>query len=233
MFIDNLVTRFPNGVTNVDANSIFNSLKSPDPNLYHVFSEDFDTYLASDWTVTVIGTTPTAALIDGNGGLLALTGTAVDNDGIALQTVKESFFPVAGKKTFFFSRFKLSDATQMDFLVGLQITDTTPFDATDGIYFIKADDAASLSIICRKNATTGSTTAVVGTLANDTFVTVAFFYDGVDRLYYSLNGTALGYLDASASFLPDAGLAVSFAMLNGAAASKVATVDRIWAAQER
>ncbi len=218
MFIDNLVTRYPNGVTNVAVNDIFNSLKMPDPNQYHVFSEDFDTYLASDWTVTVIGTTPTAAL---------------DNDGIALQLVKETFFPVAGKKTFFFSRFKLSDATQMDFLVGLQITDTTPFDATDGIYFIKADDAATLSVICRKNTSTGSTTAVVGTLADNTFVTVAFFYDGVDRLYYALNGTAQGYLDASSTFLPDAGLTVSVAMLNGAAASKVATVDRIWAAQER
>lgn len=234
MLNDNLVTRFPNGLTNVNVNDIFASMIQSDPTKFHTFYQDFDTYLASQWVVTITGTTPTAALVDGNGGLLALTNTSVDNDNIFLQTVKENFFPVAGKRTFFKSRFKVSDATQIDAVVGLQITDTTPLDVTDGIYFLKADDAATVDFIVRKNATTGSTSAAAfTTLADDTFVELAWFYDGVDRVYYAVNGTVQGYLDGSATYLPDSALAVSFGQQNGAAASKVMTVDYIFVAQER
>lgn len=232
MLIDNLVTRFPNGLVNRPVGDIFGSLKMPDPTLYHVFNPDFDTYLASQWTITTTGT-GTVALVDGNGGLVAITNSAADNDAVFLQTVKESFFPVVGKKTFFKTRVKVSDATQSDLLVGLQITDTTPLDATDGIYFYKADDAATVSIFVRKNATTGSTTAVVGTLTDDTFVELAWFYDGIDRLYYAFNGTIIGFLDASATYLPDVALAVSWGLQNGAAAAKVGTFDYLFVAQER
>lgn len=228
------VTRFPNGVTNVAENDPFADLKCPDPTEYHTYFEDFDTYTAAQWTVTETQAGATQALTNGDGGLLLLTNSAADNDLNALQKVGESFLMEAGKKAFFKARFKVSDATQSDVVIGLQVTDATPLDVTDGIYFIKDDDAATVSIICRKNATTGSNRVNnIATLSNDTFVTLGWYYDGESRLEYSVNGTVVGSMSASSDYLPDTSLTVSFAIQNGEAVAKTMTVDYVFAAKER
>lgn len=229
-----LVTRFPNGVTNVADVNPFADLKMPDPTQYHTFFDDFDTYTAAQWTVTETQVAATQALANGDGGWLLLTNSAADNDLCALQKVGESFTMEAGKKAFFKCRFKVSDATQSDFVIGLQVTDNTPLDVTDGIYFIKDDDAASLSIVCRKDASTGSNRVnSIATLSNDTFVVLSWFYDGAGRLEYSVNDTTVGSMSASAAFLPDTSLTISFAIQNGEAVAKTMTVDYIFAAKER
>lgn len=229
-----LVTRFPNGVTNVAENDLFCDLAMPDPTQYHTYFDDFDTYAAGDWTVTETSSTATQALADGDGGWLLLTNSTEDNSINALQKVGESFLMESGKKAFFKSRFKVSDATQSDLVMGLQVTDASPLDATDGIYFIKADGAATVDLVCRKNATTGSNTkTAVATLSDDTFVTLGWYYDGSGSITYSVNGTVQGSLSASSSYLPDTDLTVSFAIQNGEAAAKTMTVDFIYAAKQR
>jgi len=233
MFIDNQVTRFGSGVTNNEVASIFNSMTMLDPTKFHVFLEDFDYFTAGDWTITEVGAAGTEALADGDGGLLLLTVDAGAADSIAMQKVGSSFLMAAGKKAFGKFRLKLNLATQSRFLIGLAITDTTPEDATDGMYFIKADGSTDISVVCRKNATTGSTTAVATTLVDDTFIDLCYFYDGVDRLYYGYNTTVVGYLDASASFLPDIVLTPTIFVGNGEAVAKIGTVDLFFAAKER
>ena len=227
-------TRFPNGVTNVGEQSLFAELGQPAATLYHTYFEDFDYYTAADWTVTETQAGATQALTDGDGGLLLITNTAADNDLVSLQKVGESFRFASGKPLFFEARFKVSDATDSDVVMGLQVTDTTPLDVTDGIYFIKADGSTSANLVCRKNATTGSNVAsAVATLADDTFVTLGWYYDGQGTLAYSVNGTVTGSMSASSSYLPDTDLTVSFAIQNGAAAAKTMTVDYIYAAKQR
>lgn len=234
MFIDNQVTRYENGVTNRPVSDIFNSLKTMDPTRYHQYFEDFDYYTAADWTVTEIGAGGTQALIDGDGGILRITTDALDDDAVAMQKVGESFLLEVGKKAFFKSRLRVAKPLESDFLIGLQVTDTTPFDATDGIYFQKDDGDANVDIICRQNATTGSITAVVTTVEANTFLELAWFYDGVDRLYYGYNGVVVGYLTVtSATFLPDTELTVSFSFRNGEAGATTMDVDYIFAAKER
>lgn len=229
-----LVTRFPNGVTNVAENDLFCDLAMPDPTQFHTYFNDFDTYAAGDWTVTETSATATQALADGDGGWLLLTNSTEDDSLCALQKVGESFLMESGKKAFFKARFKVSDATQSDLVMGLQVTDASPFDATDGIYFIKADGAATVDLVCRKNATTGSNTATaVATLSDDTFVTLGWYYDGQGSVTYSVNNSVTGSMSASSSFLPDTDLTVSFAIQNGAAAAKTMTVDFIFAAKQR
>lgn len=229
-----LVTRFPNGVTNVAENDLFCDLAMPDPTQFHTYYNDFDTYVAGDWTVTETSSTATQALADGDGGWLLVTNSDQDDSLCALQKVGESFLMEAGKKAFFKARFKVGDATDSDVVMGLQVTDTTPLDVTDGIYFIKADGSTSVNLICRKNATTGSIAAsAVATMADDTFVTLGWYYDGQGKLTYSVNGTVTGSLDASSSYLPDTDLTVSFAIQNGAAAAKTMTVDYVYAAKQR
>jgi hypothetical protein len=202
--------------------------------LFHTYFNDFDTYVAGDWTVTETDSGATQALTAGDGGLLLITNTAADNDLVALQKNPAAFTFTAGKKTFFRCRFKVSDATQSDLVFGLQVVDTTPLDVTDGIYFLKADGAATVDFICRKNASTGSTSAAaVATMANDTFIELGFYYDGQSKVAYEVNGSVLGSLDASSTYLPDTTCTVSFALQNGEAVAKTMTVDYVYVAKER
>ena len=118
---NNVVTRFPGGVTNVGQDAIFADLLQTDPTEYHLYFEDFDTYTAGDWVVTETDASATQALTAGDGGLLLLTNTAADNDLIALQKTPASFTFTAGKASFFSCRFKVSDATQSDVAIGMQV----------------------------------------------------------------------------------------------------------------
>lgn len=227
-------TRFPYGLTNVGETDLFADMVQPDPTLFHEYWNDFDTYAAGDWTVTETQAGATQALTAGDGGLLLLTNSAADDDLVALQKSPAAFTFTAGKKTFFRCRFKVSDATQSDVVIGLQVVDATPLDVSDGIYFLKADGSTSFSFICRKNATTGSTSAAsVATLANDTFIELGFYYDGESKVAYEVNGSVIGSLDASSAYLPDTTCTVSFALQNGEAVAKTMTVDYIYAAKER
>jgi hypothetical protein len=227
-------TRFPYGLTNVGETDLFADMVQPDPTLFHTYFNDFDTYVAGDWTVTETDSGATQALTAGDGGLLLITNTAADNDLVALQKNPAAFTFTAGKKTFFRCRFKVSDATQSDLVFGLQVVDTTPLDVTDGIYFLKADGAATVDVICRKNASTGSTSAsAVATMANDTFIELGFYYDGQSKVAYEVNGSVLGSLDASSTYLPDTTCTVSFALQNGEAVAKTMTVDYVYVAKER
>lgn len=230
----NSVTRFPNGVTNVSESSIFADFPEPSPTATYSFFTDFFGYTAGEWVVTETNAGATQALTAGEGGWLLVTNTAADDDLVALQKTPAAFALTSGKKAWFQARFKVSDATQSDLVIGLQVVDTTPLDVTDGIYFLKADGSASLSVVCRKNATTGSTSAsAIATLANDTFVTLAWYYDGSSKVQYAVNGTVLGALDGSSTYLPDTAVTVSFALQNGEAVAKTMTLDWIGAWVER
>ena len=157
---NNVVTRFPNGVTNNAQSDIFADMLGNDPTKYHTYWNDFDVYTAGDWVVTETDSAATEALTAGDGGLLLITNTAADNDAVTLQKTPASFAMTSGYPAFFKARFKVSDATQSDLQFGLVIVDTSPLDATDGIYFQKDDGAATLDFYVRKNATTGSTRAL-------------------------------------------------------------------------
>jgi hypothetical protein len=225
-----LVTRFPNGVTNVGEDSPFADLAMPAPTKFHSYMEDFDYYTAGDWTVTETQAGATQALTDGDGGLLLLTNTAADNDLVSLQKVGESFRFASGKELFFEARLKVSDATQSDLVVGLQITDTSPLDVTDGVFFIKADGSTTVSLVVEKNNT--ATTTSVGTMADGTFISLGFYYDGASTIQYSVNGSVLG-TSVTTNLPDDEDLTVTFAIQNGEAVAKTMTVDYIFVAKER
>jgi hypothetical protein len=226
-----MTTRFPNGVTNVGEDSLFAAMGQLAATKFHTYFEDFDYYVAGDWTVTETDANATQALTDGDGGLLLITNTAADDDLVALQKKGESFRFATGKKLFFEARFKVSDATQSDVVMGLQITDTTPLDVTDGVFFIKADGSTSVSLLVEKN-NTATTTASVATMANDTFVRLGFYSDGVAQIQYFVNGV-LGGASVTTNLPDDEDMTVSFAIQNGEAVAKTMTVDYVFVAKER
>lgn len=230
--------RYPSGVSTQEVGNPLANYGNPDPTKWHSYFEDFDYYAAGDWTITAVGT-GTSALGDVDNGVLVVTASAADNDGRQHQKVGESFLLTAGKKTIFKARFKVSDATQSDLAIGLIVTDTTILGATagdgatDGVFFQKDDGSTSLIAYCQKDTTTGQVSGTAGTLANDTFVTVAWEYDGKSKVSYWFNDVKAGELAATSATLPDTELTVSFALLNGEAVAKALTVDYVFAAQER
>lgn len=230
--------RFPYGVTNVDKTSVFGNAPFLSPDKAVCDFDDFLTYTAGQWTVTNVGTTPTQALADVTGGVLQLTTVASASSSTFLQKLGASFLPVAGKQLWFEARLRLSNVADTLMVMGLQLTDTTPLDATDGIYFIKPVAATpSVNLICRKDATTGSIAQnAVATLANNTFIDLGFYFDGKRYLTPYVNNVAGQKLDLTttlSAFLPDAQLRISMGVGNGASASQNAQIDYVFVAQER
>lgn len=227
---------FTKGVTNITAQNILGQMIQLDPTQMHTYFNDFDTYHGNEWTVTETQAGATQALTDVDGGVLLLTNSAADDDLNALQKVGESFKFEAGKKLFFKARLAVSDATQSDFVIGLQINDATPLAVTDGVYFKKDDGDANLDFVVVKNSTASTATAIA-TVVAATYITVGFYYNGIDEVVYaastnSLNPAVLGKL-ATTNLPDDEELTISFAIQNGEAVAKTLSVDYVFAAKER
>ena len=230
-----MTTHFTSGVTNVGADSTLGKLKAPAPHKYHTYFNDFDTYLASDWTITTTeggSGDASEALADGDGGLLLITNDDADNDNDFLQLVKEGFKYETNKQLAFNIRFKTNDATQTDIVAGLQLTDTSPLDVTDGIFFLKEDGAATISFIVEKDSSQ-STLTLPNSLADDTFMTLGFVYEPKDQKFHVFQNNVLAGTVVSTNAPDNEELTVSFGIQNGAAAAKTLTVDYIGASKER
>ena len=227
-------TRFPSGVTNVAKESTLGMLGMPDPTKFHTFFDDFDRFVAADWTITTTEAgagSASEALANEDGGVLLITNDAADNDADFFQKVGESFKFESGKKLWFKARFKVSDATQSDFVIGLQITDTSPLDVTDGVFFMKDDGDANLDFYVEKDNSATSATAIA-TVADATYMTVGFYYNGSDEVQYFVNDVKLGTL-ATTNLPNDEELTISFGIQNGEAVAKTMSVDYILAVKER
>lgn len=241
---NNVVTRTPNGLTNVAEDNILADMGQLDPTKFHSYMEDFDAFLLTDgttaqWTVTA-GSTGTAALSAANNGTLVLTSANTDEDLIQAQRTNATWLPVAGKKTFFKARLKVLTAAATDFFVGLSVVDTSLISAsaigtTECMGFFKAAAATTCTFYNRLDGTTGSTSASsIGTVADDTFFTVGFYYDGVDKVYYAFNDVILGSVSGAATYLPNTVMTPSVALAQeGTPGAQTLTLDYIFVAQER
>lgn len=230
---NNLNTRFPNGVTNSSDIAFFADMGQLDPTKFHTYFDDFDYFTAGDWTITTTEAgagDATEALTDGDGGLLLITNDAADDDNDFLQKKGESFKFVAGKRLWFKTRFKVSDATQSDVVIGLQITDTTPLAVTDGVYFLKADGSTTVNCLVTKNST--STTTAAATLASNTFITLGFYYDGASTIQIWADDLVVA-TSVTTNLVDDEELTISFGIQNGEAVAKTLTIDYILAVKER
>jgi|LakMenEpi03Aug12_release.lakeMendotaPanAssembly.Ray.scaffolds.fasta_scaffold173228_2 hypothetical protein len=189
-----------------------------------------------DWDFTILeagGGDAACALIDGVGGQVKFTNDGNDNDRIVVSKIGEAFKFTAGKKLWFRSRFLVSDADDVDAFVGLVIktaTDPAGTAPTDGTWFQLTEGSATLTLKVSKNSTATSTN--VGTVSDDTFLDVAYYYDGVSGIDIYLNGTYVA-TSATTNLCDDEELAVFMAIQNGAAGNDYLTVDYIYAAQER
>jgi hypothetical protein len=135
------------------------------PFFYHQFADDFDNLLGPSGAYTVTAASGSVAHTAGDGGLALFTTGAVAGNFAWIQLPAASFtLPLTGnnppttanssKKIFYLARIQLSDVTLSDFIAGLTVTSTTPFNGgggaqgiVDGIFFYKAPSSTVLQLI--------------------------------------------------------------------------------------
>lgn len=203
-----------------------------------VFFEDFvyPGTVSSDafpgWTSTLVETgagESTVTLADASGGAMVITTDDAENDGVNVQLKGESFgFSTSQAATYFGARFKISDATQSDFIAGLCITDTTLLGGmTDGVYFRKVDGSTAAEFVTEKDSSETATAAVL-TVVADTYYIVEFYFDG-SSIEAFVDGTKVA--QHTLTIPDDELLTPSFHFLSGEAAAKTMTVDWVRAIQ--
>ncbi len=227
-------TRFPFGVTNAKFQENMGDMGQLDPTKFHTYFNDFDRYAAADWVITTTEAgagDATEALADADGGVLLITNDAASGDNDFFQTVAETYTFTPGKRLFFKSRFKVSDATLTSFVMGLQVRDISPLAVSDGVYFLKSTGSTAVSFILAKTSTL-TTQAAVYTCVADTYMELGFYYNGVDKVT-AFNANAGIYTQTTLTNLPTTELTVSFGIQNGEAVAKTMSIDYLFVAKER
>lgn len=251
-------TNYIDGVTNVPQAAAMGALLFPDPSRCHTYFDDFDKFYAGtattpavpgDWLLSQItGSTATAVVGSADGGVVAITndstashGAAVQYRGMAAAGVVETFTWDSALPLWFKSKFKVSDATNSALIMGLQITDTTPFAVSDGLYFAKADTSKSVSFNAIKTSAGTTTVSGVATMVDDTYIDLAFAYlpygDGMGSALPALlvyaNNTKMAQITDFTN-VPTRTLTISAAVQNGAAgASTVLSWDYVLVSKAR
>jgi hypothetical protein len=235
-------THFPNGVSNrTKGHPLFN-YPYLDPSKYYTYFDDFFEYHSGIYTITTTEAgsgNASEAITSGAGGQLLITNDDADNDLDFFQLKGESFKWDSSKRMFFSARFKTNDATQSEIVMGLQITDTTPLDVTDGIFFLKVDADTKPDLIIEKDNSSSLSVLEMDAMEDDTFVTLSFEYDPLDvatggavfRAYQ--DDVQVGEITGTTNAPDDEDLTISFGIQNGEAAAKTLTIDFILVAVER
>ena len=235
-------THFPNGVSNrTKGHPLFN-YPYLDPSKYYTYFDDFFEYHSGIYTITTTEAgsgNASEAITSGAGGQLLITNDNADNDLDFFQLKGEAFRFDSTKRMFFSSRLKVNDATQSEIVMGLQITDTTPLDVTDGIFFLKIDGDTQPDLIIEKDNSSSLSVLEMDAMEDDTFVTLSFEYDPLDvatggavfRAYQ--DDVQVGEITGTTNAPDDEDLTISFGIQNGEAAAKTLTIDFILVAVER
>jgi hypothetical protein len=227
--------RYPNGINDHASGNagMGRFYPQPDPTRYVRWFDDFHGYTSGDWVVTETQAGATqAAAAAGHGGILSLVNTSTDNDVNSLQwaggsgATVESFKFTATKKFWIRARFKVSNATESDVIIGLAITDTSPLQSlpSDYIAFYKADGATTLVAAAAKNST--ASTITMGSMVDDTYVTAEMYFDGKSTLTAMLDGVPVGTdITSTTNIVDDEELAVTIAVQAGDANARTLSVD--------
>lgn len=190
-------------------------------------------YSAGDWVVTVTqagsGNAAEAITADERCGALTITNDNADNDLVAIQSAEEFIKLSAGKQVWFETKLKLNEVGQQDMFVGMAITDTTALATSSDCGFLLTDGASTLD--CKTTlASTTTTTSAVATLVADTYVTLSFYWDGVNKVRFFVNRALVA---SHTTNIPTAAGALTLHVQNGEAVISTAIVDYFFVCQER
>lgn len=214
-----------------------------DPSLYHILFDDFLEFTeAAIWTTTEDASkTGTDALMDVVGGVYTNFCDGDDNDESYCISTAETFLIATGKKMWFQARLRVDEAATDDANVIVGLMDVAGADALldnaggpaasyDGAVFCKVDGGTKWQFET-SNAGTQETTAEVAAYADDTFIELGFYYDGVTSITPYVDGTA-----GTAHTIAVAGLEemhVLFGIKAGSAVEEAIEIDYIKCVQLR
>ena len=255
MAIGNVVSRFPNGLTDVREDDPLADMGQLDPTKFITLWEDFvygKDAVTSDlitWGSVDDGASGTNAFQDALGGVYNVVTTAADNDYHAMVTQQEMFKITAGKKAWFKARVKLAEATTNESTWWVGVTDTTttggmqanaagPLASYDGVLFWKTPETAMTLNFETSNAGTQNTLSTFATTVTDTWTTVAFYWDGVSKVvpYAAVNdsNTLVPYTPQTLSATGMDEMHVVFGVKAGpSAGAETLQVDYVFVCQER
>jgi len=182
--------------------------------------QSYDPEATNGEYVLTQATTGTAAISTAAPGVLELdSNSTTATQGAQIQRVKSCFLPAAGKSIWAEFKFKIVDTfDKAEIFVGLSEIDTTIIasSAVSPSNFIGwqcvTDDGVLL--FASEKATVGTTQACA-TIAEDTYIRLGFFYDGVaDELTQFGKGVRTGRAIATAN-IPKVALFPSFVAQSG------------------
>lgn len=193
------------------------------PFFYNVFEDDFNTLDLAPYTST--NGTGSTTNVAGDGGTLSVVTGAGANAFGSVQAAGAFVLPSTGnappgtsasqKKLFYLARVQIAHATTDSFIAGLCITTATPFttgvrSVVDGLFFYKAPGSATNLAIINIASNAGSPTGAgftntfavptsAYTLANASFIDLAFFIDRNQNLYGYVGFPLVGWIPQSGS----------------------------------
>lgn len=230
-------TRFVNGVSTAKVTAPLANYPLPNPKSVFTYFEDWIIAdFTNDYTLNTGATSDagTAALTTGaTGQLLFTTAANAATDYVNVTLPEASFNFSSTQQVWFETLLQTSDATNTILTIGLTSAPTgTTGVVTDGIYFFKAHNALTGSFNV-KSGSTNTTQASVATFANATAIKLGFYYNGKDTVSAFVNDVCV-FNQTTLTNLPDAtALTPMINIVNGTAAAKTATIDYIFAAQDR
>lgn len=228
-------TRMPNGVTNAAPWQTLANAGIPDPTWCHVYAQDFFTYNAGHFAVTVVGT-GAVSQIAYDGGAVQLTTSGAINDAVYMQ-LNQPCMKLGISEAFFKFEGVLANATDEDFYAGLLDTDTSPLVPGNGVCLVKASggNTFALQVDVGGVVTSYALPSVMAVTAGVAFelglhidsqgVVEVFFNPGSGLGPRPVNGS--GALFRVAPTLPTALVGPSWGIRNSTAAAHTLTVDSV------
>ena len=180
------------------------------------------------WTETVVevgaGTsdftgTATAGFI-GN-----VVTAANENDGWSGQLSGSSFELTSDQDTYFGCEFQINDVTQVDFFMGLAVTDTAILGGVDDRMGFQSLDASTDLNFMLEKSTTETLTASLATLADATNVFVEFYWDG-SGVEVFVDGSSVA-TPAVTNIPDDVALRLSLEVLTGEAVAQTMKIRQM------
>jgi hypothetical protein len=165
-----------------------------DPDYVYLYDDFLFQFESNNWeTVLDGGASVTLASDELNGAIVISSAATTDDDGGLVQCDEEVFKLESGKRLWAETRVKVSDADQMDFFFGLSTAVATNpeniLTTGDRAGFQVDDENASLLAKSEKDNTETSTDTSQD-MADDTYVILSIYWDGVDTIHYLVDRVA-------------------------------------------
>ena len=239
------VTRYPNDLIDVSETNILGEMGGLDPTKFVNYMEDFTDYLGpignmaggvtkDNWVGSGIGASSAVSYPASEAGIITLLTDANIGDNVFLIRDPLNLANIAiGQPTWFKVAIEIVTTNSQDtnFIFGL--ADEASLTPTDGIFFRRDGVVTNIwnLILLELGVETVSVDIDVG--PGGPF-TLGFYWDGVDTVFFGLNGTVIGSIpNVTADLLPTPTLVPMFGAQTNITSTATLHLDYIFTRSRR